>query len=173
MTELEAFNTFCSVCGLLHECRQKCFVFKNFTGGGINMKLKIKLEEGAFTPLRAHTTDAGLDLRSPVDVWVHPGEEVKIDTLVRLAIPDGYYGLIASKSGLMLKGITCRGVIDSSYRGTVNAVLFNHGKEGYAIHAGDKVCQIIISPIVIPDLEFVDELDETERNECGFGSSGR
>lgn len=137
------------------------------------MKLKIKIEEGGFEPLRGHATDAGLDLRSPIDVWVHPGQHVKIDTKIRMAIPDGYVGLITSKSGLMLKGITSRGTIDSSYRGTIGAVLYNHSQEGYAVHAGDKVCQIVIIPIVLPEIEYVDQLDETERNEGGFGSTGK
>ena len=129
------------------------------------MKLKIKIEEGGFEPLRGHATDAGLDLRSPIDVWVHPGQHIKIDTKIRMAIPDGYVGLITSKSGLMLKGITSRG--------TIGAVLYNHSTEGYAVHAGDKVCQIVIIPIVIPEIEYVDELDDTERGEGGYGSTGR
>ena len=137
------------------------------------MKLKIKIEEGGFEPLRGHTTDAGLDLRSPIDVLVHPGQHIKIDTKIRMAIPDGYVGLITSKSGLMLKGITSRGTIDSSYRGTIGAVLYNHSTEGYAVHAGDKVCQIVIIPIVIPEIEYVDELDDTARGEGGYGSPGR
>ena len=136
-------------------------------------KMKIKLDDGAFEPIRAHETDAGLDLRSTVDVWIHPGEYVKIDTKVRMQIPDGYVGLITSKSGLMLKNITCRGTIDSSYRGTIGAVLYNHGREGYLVHKGDKVCQIVIMPIEIPEIEYVDSLDETDRNENGFGSTGK
>lgn len=138
-----------------------------------NFKLKIKLDEGALKPVRGHATDAGLDLKSPVDAWVHPGEHKQIDTKVRVAIPDGYVGLITSKSGLMLQNITSRGTIDSSYRGTISAVLFNHGKDGYLVRAGDKVCQLVILPVVIPEIEYVDELDETERGEGGFGSTGK
>ena len=137
------------------------------------MTLKIKLEEGALEPVRAHSTDAGLDLKSPIDVWIHPGQHIKIDTLVRMAIPEGYVGLITSKSGLMLHGLTARGTLDSSYRGTIGAILYNHSNEGYAVHRGDKVCQVVILPIEIPELEYVDELDVTDRNESGFGSSGR
>lgn len=137
------------------------------------MKLKIKLENYALEPLRAHSTDAGLDLRSPVDVWIHPGEHLKIDTGVRMAIPDGYVGLITSKSGLMLHGITSRGTLDSMYRGTIGAVLYNHSNEGYAVHKGDKICQVVILPIELPDIEYVPELNDTERGDGGFGSSGR
>jgi len=74
---------------------------------------------------------------------------------------------------LMLEGITSRGTLDSHYRGTVRAVLYNHSKEGYPIHRGDKLCQVVIAPIEIPELERVDRLDETDRNEGGFGSSGK
>lgn len=136
------------------------------------MKLQYVIEPGGFEPVRAHETDAGLDLRSPVDVWVHPGQFLKIDTLVRFAIPENHVGLITSKSGLMLKGITSRGTIDSHYRGTIGAVLYNHSREGYPVHRGDKLCQLVILPCVIPVLELVDALDDTDRGAGGFGSSG-
>lgn len=137
------------------------------------MILKYVVEEGGYDPLRAHPTDAGLDLRSPVDAWIHPGEHIVIDTKLRFAIPEGYVGLITSKSGPMLNDITSRGTVDSHYRGTVGAVLFNHGKEGYAIHKGDKLCQMVIVPIALPELERVAELDETDRGANGFGSTGK
>jgi dUTP pyrophosphatase len=136
------------------------------------MILKYVIEPGGYEPVRGHETDAGLDLRSPVDVWVHPGQFVKIDTLIRVAIPENYVGLITSKSGLMLKGITSRGTIDSHYRGTIGAILYNHSKEGYAVHKGDKLCQLVILPCVIPQLVRVDALDDTDRGENGFGSTG-
>ena len=136
------------------------------------MTLKVVLDEGAYKPVRAYPTDAGLDLFSTVDVWVHPGQHVKIDTGVRAQIPEGYFGLVASKSSLMDKGITSRGIIDSSFRGTIKAVLFNHGDEGYLVRRGDKVTQLLIIPIELCDIEIVDELDETERGTGGFGSTG-
>ena len=73
----------------------------------------------------------------------------------------------------MLNGITSRGTLDSSYRGTIGAVLYNHSADGYAVRKGDKVCQVVIVPIEIPDIEYVDELDVTDRNDGGFGSTGR
>lgn len=73
----------------------------------------------------------------------------------------------------MAKGITCRGTIDSGYTGSIKAVLYNHGAEGYGIHRNDKICQLVLLPIITPELEVVDTLDETERGENGFGSSGR
>lgn len=134
--------------------------------------MRIKVAAGAFMPERAHATDAGLDLKSPCDKWIHPGEHAMIDTGVSVAIPDGYVGLLLSKSGLMSKGLTSRGVIDSSYRGNIKVVLYNHGSDGYVVHRGDKVTQMVLLPIITPELEVVDELDETERGDGGFGSTG-
>ena len=135
--------------------------------------MKIMIDKGAFLPQRAHDTDAGLDLFSPVSVWLHPGEHTMIDTGVHVAIPAGHVGLITSKSGLMAKGLTCRGTIDAGYTGSIRAILYNHGAEGYRVNRGDKVCQLVLMPIITPELEIVDALDETERGENGFGSTGR
>lgn len=135
--------------------------------------MKVVVDENAFVPVRAHSDDAGLDLKSPVDTWVHPGEHSIIDTGVHVAIPTGYVGLITSKSGLMAKGLTCRGTIDSGYNGSIKAVLYNHASEGYGVHRGEKVCQLVIMPIITPEIELVDALEETERADGGFGSSGR
>ena len=137
------------------------------------MKLKIKLDSCAKEPVRAHDDDAGLDLRATETRWVHPGRHEAFDTGVHVAVPSGYVGLIASKSGLMLKGLTARGVIDSGYRGSIGIVLYNHGEEGYLVKEGDKIAQLIIMPIEIPEIEYVDELDETARGVGGFGSTGR
>lgn len=135
--------------------------------------MKISLEPVSYVPERAHPEDAGLDLRSPVDAWIHPGEHAIIDTGVHVAIPVGYVGLITSKSGLMANGITCRGTIDSGYRGSIKAVLYNHGKEGYKVEQGNKVCQLVLLPIITPELEIVSHLDNTERGDGGFGSTGK
>lgn len=135
--------------------------------------MKVKLDENAIKPTRAHYNDAGLDLYSPVSLWLHPVQHEMIDTGVHVAIPEGYVGLITSKSGLMGKGITSRGTIDAPYRGSIKAVLYNHGEEGYQIKAGDKITQLVIVPCLCPAIEYVDKLDETERNDGGFGSTGR
>jgi len=137
------------------------------------MKLKIKLDEGAKKPVRGHEDDAGLDLRSMESKWVHPGCHELFDTGVHVAIDKGYYGQVASKSGLMLKGLTARGIIDASYRGSIGVVLYNHSDEGYLVKEGDKIAQLLILPVVIPEIEYVDELDETERGSGAFGSTGR
>lgn len=135
--------------------------------------MKIVVDEGAYMPERAFRDDAGLDLKSTVDTWVHPGEHKIIDTGIHVQIPVGYVGLITSKSGLMGKGMTVRGTIDAGFVGSIKAVMFNHGEEGYLIHKGDKICQLVLLPIITPELEFVDCLDETERGSQGFGSTGR
>ena len=135
--------------------------------------LMAKLDEMAIRPTRAHPDDAGLDLYSPAPFWIHPGEHVCIDTGVHVSIPAGFVGLITSKSGLMAKGITSRGTIDSGYTGSIRAVLYNHGPEGYQIKRGDKITQLIILPCVTPAIQEVDELPSTSRGEQGFGSTGR
>ena len=135
--------------------------------------MKIKLDPGSFMPERAHPNDAGLDLKAREPIWIHPGEHVILDTGVHVAIPVWFVGLITSKSGLMGKGITCRGTIDCGFTGSIRAVLYNHGPEGYLVNKGDKICQLVIMPIHIEDLELVSDLEDTERGDGGFGSTGR
>lgn len=136
------------------------------------MTLKVKLDDFAYEPVREHEDDAGLDLKTPVSFWLHPGEHVKIDTGVHVAIPKGYVGLITSKSKLMAQGITSRGTIDSGYTGSIQAVLYNHGKEGIPFEAGQKITQLVLLPCITPEIEYVTELDKTERGDGGFGSTG-
>ena len=135
--------------------------------------MKIKLDPGAYVPERAHIADAGLDLRSMETRYVSPGEFEFFDTGVHVEIPKGHVGLITSKSGLMAKGITSRGTIDSGYTGSIKAILFNHGEEGYLVRKGDKITQLVVLPCIIEDVELVSHLEETERGDNGFGSTGK
>lgn len=136
--------------------------------------MKVKLDPGAFMPTRAHEDDAGLDLYSPVRQVIRANDWEAIDTLVHVAIPKNHVGMITSKSGLMAKeGITCRGTIDCGYAGSIRAVLYNHSKKDYIVEKGQKITQLVIVPIVTPELELVDELEETERGSGGFGSTGK
>ncbi len=136
--------------------------------------MRIKLDNGAYKPTRAHSTDAGLDLYSPVRTIVAPLSSVIIDTGVHIELPPGTVGLIKSKSGLMTKhGITSDGTIDEDYRGSIRVMLFNHSREFYMVEKGDKISQLVIMPIYRPDVELVERLTDTERGENGFGSSGR
>lgn len=134
--------------------------------------MKFQLDPGAFLPVRAHENDAGVDLRALETKYVFPGEHTIFETGVHAEIPPGYVGLLTSKSGLMAKGITSRGTIDSGYTGSIKAVLFNHGSESYLVHAGDKITQLVIVPALIEPVELVAALEETERGADGFGSTG-
>lgn len=134
--------------------------------------MKIMLDDFAIMPTRAHSKDAGLDLYSPIDTWVYANSMVTIDTGVHVEIPPGHVGLITSKSRLMALGITTRGTIDCGYTGSIRAVIYNDGPASYEIRRGHKITQLVIVPCLTPDIEIVDELEETERGEGGFGSTG-
>lgn len=136
--------------------------------------MRIKLDEGAKMPTRAHHTDAGMDLYAR-DTQIVPAKESAIfDTGVHIELPIGTVGMLKSKSGLNVKyGISSEGVIDVGYTGSIVAKLYNHSGRDYKVNVGDKITQLVIMPIITPELEVVDELDATERGDNGFGSSGR
>lgn len=140
-----------------------------------NGALKIALDGGAYAPIRAHETDAGLDLRSPFDFAVPAKGFAIIDTGVHLEIPRGFVGFLKSKSGLNVKhGIVSEGVIDAGYTGSIVAKLYNLSDTDYYIKAGDKITQLVILPIIDnPALILVEKLGDTERGDGGFGSTGR
>lgn len=136
--------------------------------------MRVKLNKGAYMPTRAHDTDAGLDLYSPETVLVMPRSSITIDTGVCIELPKNTVGMVKSKSGLNVKhGIQSEGVIDVGYTGSIRVKLYNHSGQGYKVNKGDKISQLVILPILTPDLELVDELEETERGCGGFGSTGR
>lgn len=137
--------------------------------------MKIKLDEGAKMPTRAHNSDAGLDLYAKETKLVPARGSAIFDTGVHVEIPRGATGLVLPKSGLNVKNgvVASVGVIDAGYIGSVVSKLYNHSKVDYTVNEGDKISQLVIVPIFTPELEIVDELEETERGNCGFGSSGR
>lgn len=135
--------------------------------------LLVKLDTGAKMPTRAHYGDAGLDLYSMKSAVVRPHTVELFDTGVHVAIPYGFVGLITSRSGLMTKGITSRGTIDSGYRGSIHVALINHTDEDVFVHEGDRISQLVILPCALPEPLEMDELPETERGENGFGSTGQ
>ena len=138
------------------------------------MEVKIILEHHGIMPDRAHTDDAGLDLFSPVDFFVGPQQRFTLWTGVRMQLPKGTCGLIRSKSGLMKKkGIITDGVIDAGYTGQIGVTLINTTNRKVWFEKGDKVAQIVIFPVEYPNLVLTEVMDETERGEDGFGSSGR
>lgn len=133
--------------------------------------MKIVLDEGAKVS-RAHPYDAGLDLYARAEGVVYG--YATFDTGVHVAIPEGCVGFIKSKSGLMVKhNITADGTIDSHYTGSIHVKLFNHSDSAYKVLAGDKIAQLVIVPCLLPELEVVDSLEETDRGVGGFGSTGR
>lgn len=136
--------------------------------------MKVVLDPNAIMPTRAHDFDAGLDLYSPVRQVIRANDWVSIDTGVHIEIQPWSVGMLTSKSGLMAKeGITSRGTIDSGYTGSIKAVLFNHSKKDYIVEKGQKITQLVIIPCALPELELVDSLEETDRGDNGFGSSGK
>ena len=139
------------------------------------MKIKVKLDPGAFLPTKGHADDAGWDLYAKESFTVPAGGSAVHNTGVHMAIPKGYCGLIVSKSGLNVKrGITCRGLVDAGYVGSIVAKLDNASQgRDYAFKAGEKITQIVILPIPDVELEVVSELEETERGSGGFGSTGK
>lgn len=137
--------------------------------------MRIMLEKWAYMPSRAFETDGGLDLCSPVEADVPPRGSVTIDTGVHVELPRNTVGFLKSRSGLNIKHSiqSGEGVIDVGYTGSIRVKLYNHSNDWYFVKKGDKISQLVILNILTPDLEVVDELDETERGSGGFGSTGR
>jgi dUTP pyrophosphatase len=132
------------------------------------------LDEKALMPKRGHATDAGLDLLSPIDTVVPAKGSISIDIGVHIELPPNTAGFLKSKSGLNVKyGITSEGVIDVGYNGSIVCKLYNNSNDDYKIKRGDKITQLVIVKIETPNINIVDKLDETERGEGGFGSTGR
>lgn len=137
--------------------------------------MKIILEPIALMPERAYKTDAGLDLKTPVPITVLPNDDVVVDTGVHIELPLKTVGMIKSRSGLNIKqGIMCEGVIDAGYTGPICVRLYNSSNKMVHFDRGDKIAQLVILPVFIPDeLETVNQLSQTERGDNGFGSSGK
>lgn len=136
--------------------------------------LRVRLDPGAYLPQRAHDTDAGLDLRTPVDAYVRAGGSTVIDTGVHIQLPPGTVGMLKSKSGLNIKdGIVSEGVIDEGYTGTILVKLYNHGTEAKQFARGDKITQLVVLPVLYPRVEQTEEIQGGPRGDNGYGSTGR
>ena len=136
--------------------------------------MQIKLDEGAYAPQRAHRTDAGYDLRSREEAYIPTGGSHIFHTGVHVRLPIGHAGVIIAKSGLnTVHGITSTGLVDEGYTGEIIVKLYNNGETGYFVRRGDKISQMIVVPVVQDEIELVDALEETERGDSGFGSTGR
>lgn len=137
-------------------------------------KMNVTLDNGATMPLRAHLLDAGYDLYARETQIVPAKESATFDTGVHIELPPNTVGMIKSKSGLNVNhGITSEGVIDVGYTGSIKVKLYNNSGYDYTVEKGDKISQLVILPILTPELELVDSLGETERGTGGFGSTGR
>ncbi len=139
------------------------------------MTIRIKkLHENAIIPSYAHAHDAGMDFYALETHLLQPGERKAIPTGIAMAIPQGYVGLIWDKSGIAAKhGLkTMGGVIDSGSRGEIKIIIHNLSQEEKRIEAEQKIAQMLIQPVEQREIMEVPELDETERGEKGFGSTG-
>ena len=147
------------------------------------VELKIKFEPKYLDkmkdrPFYAHAEDSGFDIRADLrsDLSLDPGGTFPIPTGLYVAIPSGFEIQVRSRSGLALREDlvvkNSPGSIDCSYRGEIKVILHNLGGQTRRISKGDRIAQLVLAPVVQADFKFVDELDITDRNIDGFGSSG-
>ncbi len=142
------------------------------------MILKIKNTSGCDMPSYATTGAAGMDIRAalPESLTLGPGERKLIPTGLFIELPEGYEAQIRPRSGLAIKqGITCLnspGTIDCDYRGEIKVILINHSSESQTLHHNDRIAQMVIAKVEQANLEFVHELNTSQRGEGGFGHTG-
>ena len=121
---------------------------------------------------------AGMDIRAALKepIILKPGERTLIPTGLQMSLPIGFEAQIRPRSGLAIRnGITMLnspGTIDADYRGEIKVIAINHSKEEFIVNSGDRIAQMVIAPVVQFSIKIVNELDETDRGEGGFGSTG-
>lgn len=134
------------------------------------MKIKL-IDFGGRAPVRAHENDAGADVFSPWNFILQPGQTRKVPLGFGVELPDGMVGYIFPRSSLSAKGVVCElPPIDAGYRGEVHAVMCNVGVEPYSVKTGDRIGQLVILPVVVPEFTYERSV---ERGTAAFGSSGR
>jgi dUTP diphosphatase len=133
-----------------------------------------RLHPDARLPARGSTHAAGLDICSVERVTLAPGGRAAVRTGLAVAIPEGFYGRVAPRSGMAVRhGIdVLAGVIDADYRGEILCALVNHGSEPFEIEPDARIAQLIVETIATPEPAWADDLEETERGAGGFGSTG-
>ncbi len=140
--------------------------------GNTTNEMRVALDEGAVMPTRAHELDAGFDLYAREQARVYL--EHTFDTGVHFDIPEGYVGMIKSRSGMnIVKGLRCEGVVDAGYTGSVKVKLVNDRTTPYTVHEGDRIAQIVFVPVYTPELVQVERIGGGDRGSKGFGSSGK
>lgn len=138
-----------------------------------------KLHPNAILPTYGSAEAAGADLYACLDeaVTIQPGEVYWVSTGIALEVPKGCAGLVYARSSLGAKrGLAPAnkvGVVDSDYRGEVKVVLLNHSKQPQTLEPGERVAQFVITPVLTPAYEEVEELTDTSRGAGGFGSTGK
>ena len=142
------------------------------------MQIKIKKLDGrAILPQRGSAMAAGMDLYALDGVTVEAGKTAIVHTGIALAIPEGYAGFIYARSGIATKRSLAPankvGVIDADYRGEIMVALHNHGDVAQSVEAGERIAQMVIAPFLAVELRLSETLDETERADGGFGSTGK
>jgi len=141
----------------------------------VNVEVK-KLDENAIVPEYAHETDACFDLHALEATVLAPHKSMLVKTGLAYKIPVGYEIQVRPRSGHAFKsGVTVLntpGTIDSDYRGDLGVILINHSNNPFVIKQGARVAQGAIKPVYTADFTIVDELDDTERSDGGFGSTG-
>lgn len=135
-----------------------------------------RIHKDAVLPAYAHPSDAGMDLKSVEDVEIAPGRRALVHTGLVVNLPPMHEAQVRPRSGLALKhGVTVLntpGTIDAGYRGEIGVILVNLGEAPFKVAKGDKIAQLVIAPVLQPDVVEVDVIDETDRGAGGFGSTG-
>jgi dUTP pyrophosphatase len=143
----------------------------------MDVELRVTLEDGALPPEYRTGGSAGMDVRIVESVELKPQERKLVRTGLRMQIPEGYEGQIRPRSSLALEyGVTMAnspGTIDSDYRGELKLILLNTGRHPVKLAKGDRVAQLVICPVTRATVSIVDTLEESERGDGGFGSTGR
>lgn len=139
--------------------------------------MKIVLLDKKCEPFKAHPQDAGFDLKARISetIYMHPNMRVTIPTGICIAVPKGYVGDIRPRSGIVKdRGLVAQyGTVDSGYTGEVKVTIINLSTKHQTIEPYERIAQLVVLPIATFELEYVDKLDETERGNNGFGSTGK
>ena len=136
----------------------------------------VRLDSQLPLPRAAHVGDAAVDLHARVGVELEPGQREAVPTGLAVAIPDGHAGFVVPRSGHARRSgvgvVNGPGLIDSGYRGEISVLLINHGDDVVRFERGERIAQLMVVPVPSVEWQEVDSLDETERGDGGFGSTG-